>query len=244
MDFSILISIASKAIPESKLKRFLARKFEKQVFQARKHMKNPTTFTFCSNKRMDFTLSKLSECINQKLEGDTIECGVYRGGSSYQIAKQLKKLDSEKKLYALDTFEGHPYDDYSDMPKDLFDKLYKKEKPRTYKGKLDDVNLDEIKKFFLKEKLENTVFMKGLFENSFKTLTDKKFCFAHVDADTYLSVHQCLEFLKRRMIKGGIIIIDDYNVPGLAGCNEAVNIVLGKSSVIPLEPFGAYWVKT
>jgi len=192
---------------------------------------------------MKLTLSLLEKCIKIDSVGDVIECGVYKGGSAFQIAKRLKQLNSNKKMYALDTFEGHPYDDYKNMSSSLRHEAYGGKKPRTYTGKLDDVDLDEIKKWFLKENLENTIFLKGLFEESFKSISDKKFCFAHVDADTYLSVRQCIEFLRNRMISGGIILFDDYNVPGLCGCNQAVNDLLGPSSLTILKPSRAFWIK-
>lgn len=242
MNYYFLISLASKLIPESKLKRYLAQKFEKQIMKARKNMKNPAMFTFSSNKRINVMLSLLTKCIQQNLEGDIIECGVYKGGSSYKIAKELKKLCSKKTLYSLDTFEGHPYDDYNDMPRELFDKAYGKKKPRTYKGKLNDVDLNEIKNLFTKEKLDNTIFLKGLFIDNFKVISNKKFCFAHIDADTYLSVKQCIEFLKDRLVSKGIIVFDDYNLSGFGGCDKAVDSLLGKS-IKPLKPFGAYWEK-
>ena len=146
-------------------------------------------------------------------------------------------------MYALDTFEGHPYDDESDMPKDLKNEVYVNTSPLKFKGKLNDVNLEAIKIRFLKENLDNTIFLKGLFEESFKKISDKKFCFAHVDADSYLSVKQCIEFLKEGMVSKGIILFDDYNSPEYLGCNKAVDDLLGRSSLKLLKHHRAYWVK-
>ena len=217
-------------------------RFEKQFTNYRKSVKDGS-FTFCTKKSMKLTLSLLEKCIKIDSSSDVIECGVYKGGSAFQIAKRLKQLNSNKKLYALDTFEGHPYDDYNNMPSSLRDEVYGDKQPRTYKGKLDDVDLDEIKKWFLKEHLENTIFLKGLFEETFKSISDKKFCLAHVDADSYLSVKQCIEFLRNRMITGGIILFDDYNAKDLCGCNKAVDDLLGPSSLTILKPSRAFWIK-
>lgn len=162
---------------------------------------------------------------------------------SISNCKKTKAIKFKKKLYALDTFKGHPYDDYENMSSDLRHEAYGDRQPRTYKGKLGDVNFNKVKKWFLKEELENTIFLKGLFEESFKSISDKKFCFAHVDADTYLSVKQCIEFLRERMVSGGIILFDDYNAPRLHGCNKAVDDLLGLSSLTILKPYRAFWIK-
>lgn len=241
--YSILIRIAKKIIPTSRFRSALGRKFEKQYSEHKKNMENPTDFSYCSKKEIQVTLSLLEKCIKSDLEGDVIECGVYMGGSSIQMAKKLVDLGSKKNLYALDTFEGHPYDDESDMPEKLKKKVYGNKSPQKRKGKLNDVNLDEIKKNFMKENLDNTIFLKGLFEESFKEISDKKFCFAHVDADYYLSVKQCIDFLKERIVSKGIILFDDYNSPEHLGCTKAVDDLIGPSSLNLLKPHRAYWVK-
>jgi len=241
---NFLISIARKIIPSTRLRRKLSRKFENQVIEYRKSLKNPTEFTFCSKKTMKITLDLLEKCIKEGLDGDVIECGVYKGGSSLQIANKLKSLESKKILYALDTFEGHPYDDAEDMPKELVDKVYQKKEPKKARGFLNDVDLNEIKNHFAKENLDNTVFLKGLFKDSFKKISDKKFCFAHIDADYYLSVKQCIEFLKKRIVPNGIIVFDDYDVEDLPGCTKAVDELLGRESLSILPDKRAYWIKS
>ena len=244
MNYGFLIALGSKILPESKFKRKLAGKFEKQYLEYKKSLiDNSTEFTYCSNEEMNYTLSLLEKCISSGLEGDVIECGVYKGGSSFQIAKMMKRIGSSKKIYALDTFSGHPYDDYEDMPDKLKKKIYQSKAPPRFKGRSNDVDLAEIKNYFSKKNLDNAIFLKGLFEDSFKLISDKKFCFAHVDADAYISVKQCIEFLKDRMVPNGIILFDDYNNAGMEGCNKAVNDLLEKDSLFILKQRRAYWVK-
>lgn len=238
-----LITLARKIIPEGKFKHSLSKKFEQEYAEYRKSIKS-TDFSYSSKTDLEYAVKLLEKCISQGLDGDVIECGVYKGGSSFLLAKKLKELNSDKKLYALDTFEGHPYDDEKNMPKELLDEAYNGELPEKMVGTLNDVNLDEIKKCFAEEKLDNTVFMKGLFEDGFKLILDKKFCFAHVDADSYLSVKQCIEFLKDRIVTNGIILFDDYNHPAYKGCNKAVDSSLGSDSLTILKKRRAYWTKS
>ena len=59
-----------------------------------------------TNERIEVNLSLLERC--SELEGDVIECGVYRGGNLIELAKKLKSIESNKVVYGLDTFEGLP----------------------------------------------------------------------------------------------------------------------------------------
>jgi len=232
----------AKRIPSSYVRHQLAKKFQKKYYgEYLSSLKNPVTFNQSSKEQMKIKLELLEKCLINGLDGEVIECGVLSGGSAFQIAKKMKTLGSEKNFYALDTFEGHPYDDYEDMPKELILEAYKGKKPQRIKG-VGKVDLELIKKSFSNENLDNTIFLKGLFEDSFKLITDKRFCFAHIDADTYKSVKQCIEFFKERMVLGGIMLLDDYDYYDLEGCNKAVDDLLGRDSLVLLKP-GAYWIK-
>jgi len=85
--------------------------------------------------------------------------------------------------------------------------------------------------------------LKGRFDQIFPSLKDRKFCFAHIDADLYVSIKQCIEFLKDRMVKSGIILFDDYNSSVCGGANKAIEEMLGKSSIVVLPEKGCYWIK-
>ena len=52
-------------------------------------------------------LYTLWQAITQLGEGDVVEVGVYRGGSSAFIAAALRAQDLPNRVVAVDTFEGH-----------------------------------------------------------------------------------------------------------------------------------------
>ena len=175
MIYKFLINLARQVLPEGKFKHALGVRFKKQYSEYKKSLKS-TDFSYSSKKDLESILIPLLEkCIQNGLGGDVIECGVYRGGSSFLMAKKMKELGSNKKLFALDTFEGQPYDDRENMPKDLVKEVYGEEKPEAIKGTSNDVDLNEIKRCFSEEKLDNTIFIQGLFEDSFKQIQDKNF---------------------------------------------------------------------
>ena len=67
---NIIVAIARKTIPSTRLRRKLAKKYETQFTEYRKTLKNPTEFTFCSKKTMKITLELLEKCIKEELDGD------------------------------------------------------------------------------------------------------------------------------------------------------------------------------
>ena len=186
-----------------------------------------------TNERIEVNLSLLERC--SELEGDVIECGVYRGGNLIELAKKLKSIESNKVVYGLDTFEGLPFNSEED-------EVAGKQMLPT--GLFEDTSVESIQHLLDKKGLDNVKLIKGLFSESFLSLKDKKFCFAYIDADLYLSIKQCIDFLKPRMVKGGVIMFDDYNSPTCGGANKAVEEGLGKENLFIFPNKRCYWVKS
>ena len=64
-------------------------------------------FTMTSLERMASLANSVSYVADNKIEGDFVECGVWRGGSMMIVAKLLlAKGDTSRTLYLYDTFEG------------------------------------------------------------------------------------------------------------------------------------------
>lgn len=131
------------------------------------------------------------------IKGDIIELGAYKGGTSTLLAMLLNQINSKKKLYICDTFEGHPYDD---------------DHGRDKKGFFSDTNTSLVKAKFRKFNVAKRIeIIKGMFEKSlYQSLKNKSFSFAFVDCDLYQSSKFALDFLIPRMQKGSIIAIHDY----------------------------------
>ena len=94
-----------------------------------------------------FLIIKYSE-----MQGNIIEFGAYRGGSSIFMATLLKRLGRPFKVYSLDTFAGMPdCDPVLDMHR---------------AGGFSQVNLDELEKIKQELQLDNLIFIKGLFQET------------------------------------------------------------------------------
>ncbi len=135
-------------------------------------------------------ISELLQSVNH-LEGNIAEVGCYKGGIGYY----LSKYSIGKSVYLFDTFEGIPMKSKYDRHKI---------------GDFDKVSYEEVKDYF-KDDI-NVRVIKGVFPISAKEhISDTdKFCFVHLDADQYESTKDALEFFYPKMVKGGIIVFDDW----------------------------------
>lgn len=147
-------------------------------------------------------------------EGEVAEFGVYKSGTAKMIAEIFK----DKKIYLFDTFEGMPITD------DNFD-LHKK-------GDFLDTSLEIVSNYLTNYK--NIIFKKGFFPETTKGVENERFCFVHIDADIYESISSSLNFFYDRMIKGGIIIIDDYEGKHCPGVKKAVNEFTDNRKIKPI----------
>jgi O-methyltransferase len=131
------------------------------------------------------------------LEGDFAECGVYKGGSALLMADTLTNASvTDKQLWLFDTFAGMPAMADEDPSKAV------------KHGTFGDTSLDGVREY-LKE-FPFAVFNPGLIPDTLYSARDRSFAFVHVDVDLYKTHLECCEFFYPRMVKGGIMLFDDY----------------------------------
>ena len=196
--------------------------------------------TILSMKKMDSLLGLLDQCLSRNLEGDLIECGVFRGGSLVEIGRLVKKRAPSKTVYGADTFKGHPFDSPEDMTPDR--------QIVHHKGGFSGNSYDRVAGVLRDYGLTNTVLLKGLVGDTLPTLGDRKFCFAHLDLDLYASTKQALAHIAPRLVPGGIVVFDDFGGFDTPGVEKAVFEVLPGANVRrvaidPSEGSQGYWVK-
>lgn len=64
-------------------------------------------FTMTSSERLWSLLNAVRHVVNNRIEGDFVECGVWRGGSVMAMAQELNRLGIEDRtLWLYDTFSG------------------------------------------------------------------------------------------------------------------------------------------
>jgi hypothetical protein len=170
----------------------------------------------------------------QKVPGDYLEAGIWRGGAVIFLRALLDAYGIEtRKVFAADSFAGIPRNVRAiNDPVDLW-------KDR-WVASLDEVR-QNIARFGLRD--ERIVFTPGFFEESLKTLAKERFALIRLDSDSYDSVETSLAWLYPLLSQRGIVIIDDWHLPG---CQMAVRDYRAQHGINdPIHEHGgnAYWVK-
>jgi len=65
-------------------------------------------FTMTSIERMFALYLSIKYVLKSNIQGDFVECGVWKGGSAMIMALTLQKSGAHKKIYLYDTFSGMP----------------------------------------------------------------------------------------------------------------------------------------
>jgi hypothetical protein len=150
-------------------------------------------------------LKKLIELVTpyEKVRGSMAEVGVFKGGT----ALILNHLKPESNLYLFDTFEGLP------QPSNL-DGQHKK---GSFKA-----DMNGVKALFAGK--PNVKIYKGYFPDSIPVgFSRRRFSVVHIDVDIYVSVMDCLQYFYSKMVKGGIMILDDYTAISCPGAKKAAD---------------------
>jgi hypothetical protein len=154
-----------------------------------------------------FALRELLK-LTHGLPGDVAECGVYRGGSSYLMAKELARQAPGKRLHLFDSFAGlsepGPLDD------------------RHWRAGALACTLSEVTAN-LAEYSGLMAIHAGWIPDCFRDAVDRSFCFVHIDVDLYEPTLASLEFFGPRMVSGGIVVCDDYGFETCPGARRAVD---------------------
>lgn len=172
-------------------------------------------FTMTSVYRM-YALFQATEYISrQKIGGDIVECGVWKGGSAMMIAQTLASMsDVRRQILLYDTYEGMP------EPTDLdIDRLGRVAKSKWNESRTESYNawcyapLDEVKSNLSRTQYppERLLFVKGKVEDTIPTTVPQQIALLRLDTDWYQSTYHELTHLFPLVIRGGVIIIDDYN---------------------------------
>jgi len=196
-------------------------------------------FSMTSYERMYATLSATKYVIHNQIQGDFVECGVWRGGNSILMAMTLSQMDiKDRKIFLFDTFEGmtepskHDKDDSGLPASRLLEKADK--------GNGENIwciaSIEDVKKNFdcsgYPEEMVQLV--KGDVGITLKDERNlpKEIAVLRLDTDWYESTKIELEILFPRLVKGGVCLIDDYG--HWQGARKAVDEYLQKNEIYPL----------
>lgn len=162
------------------------------------------------------TLSAAKYVCENEVDGDFVECGVWRGGNAIIAAEIFRRYGSDRKVYLYDTFSGMSEPTQED--RGLLDGQsafvqYKKSDKGTH-NEWCYASIDEVRANFVERDLldSNIIFIQGDVAqtlNEAKNLPDS-ISILRLDTDWYESTKIELETLFPRLTRGGCLIVDDY----------------------------------
>ena len=170
-------------------------------------------YSMTNFERMWSLIQSFHHVRQESLVGDFVECGVWKGGNIILLKKLIEKFNMKKNIYGFDTFEGMVEPSFYDVnynnksAKRMFDEHKKKEIGFAM------CSIDDVKRNIKKNtKTDNIFLIKGKVEDTLKNKRKlpKKISILRLDTDFYESTKIELEILFPRLVKGGVLIVDDY----------------------------------
>jgi O-methyltransferase len=184
------------------------------------------SFTATSPERMYAVWQAVLHLAATGVEGDIVECGVWRGGSSMLAALALAHVgDSQRRLHLYDTFAGMTEPSGRDagpdgVPVASYWEQVKRDRVDTLilSAGLEDVRANMARTGIASERV---VYVEGPVEATIPASVPERIALLRLDTDWYESTRHELEHLWPLLAVGGVLIIDDYG--HWQGAREAVD---------------------
>jgi hypothetical protein len=172
------------------------------------------------NRWMVHELLKLVE----RVPGDTAECGVFEGATSYLIC--AANNGGRRHHFVFDSFQG-------------LSQPGEKDGPEWSAGMM----ASPLERAKANLPFPNLSFHPGWIPERFPDVADRRFAFVHVDVDLYQPTLDSFNFFYPRLNPGGIIVCDDYGCTGCPGATRAVDeFMAGKPEKVVAPPCGGGFV--
>lgn len=197
--------------------------------------------TMVGNQRLDSLQSCVVDILEDRVPGDLIETGVWRGGASILMRAVLNAYGiTDRTVWLADSFRGLPKPDPVRYPADAKDELWK--------ASILAVSLDEVKANFSAYGLldDQVRFLEGWFRDTLPTAPIDRLALLRLDGDLYESTMDALTALYPRLSVGGYVIVDDFGA--MESCRQAVNDFRSErgitDEIVSIDWTGVYWRRT
>jgi O-methyltransferase len=139
-----------------------------------------------------------------KLDGDFVECGVFRGDFAWVVMQLTEFSRQAKTFYLYDTFSGFApayssADDFPDAP-GFF---------AFANGVYGDPSIYDavVRKFC---EFQNVLIVRGVLPDTLSEVAPERIAFLHIDLNSPAAEIATLERLFDRVVPNGLIVFDDY----------------------------------
>lgn len=183
-------------------------------------------YTMTSIERMYALYNAVKYIVHNNIEGDFVECGVWRGGSSMMIALTLNSMNvNNRQILLYDTFEGmsEPTEKDVDFRGGNADSLLKQNVQDKQNSVWCLADLQDVQNNMKMTNYpsHNIQFVQGKVEDTIPRTISENIALLRLDTDWYESTAHELNYLYPKLIKKGVLIIDDYG--HWEGCRKAVD---------------------
>ena len=192
-------------------------------------------YTMTSLPRMYALYQATKYVVENKIPGDFVECGVWKGGSVMMIAHTLAKLDdTNRTIYLFDTFKGM-------TPPSSRDVRISDNAPAhsltNQQGDHDEyayASLQEVRKniYSTPYPQEKFVLVQGDVKDTIPHHGLQDIALLRLDTDWYESTKHEMTHLFPLISQNGVLIIDDYG--HFSGSRDAVDEYFSTHSIRPL----------
>jgi hypothetical protein len=185
-------------------------------------------YTMTAAEKIFALLDAVKYITQNGIEGDVVECGVWRGGSMMAAAKALLRLnDTRRTLHLFDTFAGMPEPsekdaDFGGTAAGL--RLQKESGVQAY-APLGEVRNVMESTGYPPQKIRYVV---GKVEETLPAAAPDRIALLRLDTDWYESTRCELVHLFPRLSTGGVLIVDDYGE--WKGCRLAADEYFSKNA--------------
>jgi O-methyltransferase len=167
--------------------------------------------------------------------GDIVECGVWRGGAIMAAALTLNQLGAtDRRFYLYDTFAGMPRPGQRDRPlAEELDTMAYFEGRQTGDDSSDwcFASAEMVRQNLATVPYDQDLFVlvEGKVEDTLPHTLPGPIAILHLDTDWYESTRHQVEHLMPLMVRGGVLIVDDYFY--WSGNRDAVNEYLDRHKI-------------
>jgi len=180
-----------------------------------------------------------------ELRGEVVECGVFKGNSLFRWVKFRELIENtfSRKIIAFDIFGEFPETEFEG------DKIKREQFITETSGGV-SLNDEEIRELLEASSTDKNVeLVKGDILQTLKEYVsvhaNLKIALLHVDVDLYEATKETLEVLFPHVVRGGVVIFDDYGA--FPGANKAIDDYFEGTDVrikqLPLSNAISYIVK-
>jgi hypothetical protein len=176
------------------------------------HLLEPPVHSIVSTRRQLATVRMAAHAVKALPTGDLVETGVFRGGTTVLMARVLRSLSSDRRLWACDSFQGLPRAQAEDLRRGGCGNatIPRRRSCAIGGGGQYSASRAMVEHALRVEGLTKHVrIVPGWFHKSLPPKGLHSIAMLRLDGDTFNGTYEALSRLYPLVVQGGIVYVDD-----------------------------------